>query len=92
MEVSALLDGARDHEQFAYGLACLKGRTAWTSGHWDFDNSDTRHWKAIQNINRDVMLLAQHMIGIVRADIRKRRGSLAPAPLLDRVKKETEAA
>jgi DGQHR domain-containing protein len=92
MEVLALLDGARTSEQFAYGLACLQERTAWTAGHWDFDNADTRHWKAVQNVNRDVMLLAQHMIGIVRADIRKRRGSLAPTPLLDRAKQEEEEA
>jgi len=92
MEVLALLDGARTSEEFAYGLGCLRDRTAWTSGHWDFDNSDTRHWKAIQNVNRDVMLLAQHMIGIVRADIRKRRGNLAPAPLLDRARKTKEEA
>lgn len=92
MEVLALLDGARTKDKFAHGLGCLVGRTAWTSGHWDFDNADHRHWKAVQNVNRDVMLVAQHMISIVRADIRKRRGNLAPTPLLDAATDKEEAA
>src|SRR3546814_4264703 len=31
MEVLALLDGARRWEEFAKGLGCLPGRTAWAS-------------------------------------------------------------
>ena len=81
MEVLALLDGARTSEQFAKGLACLRDQTAWTSGEWRFGANDIRPWKGIQNVNRDVVLLAQYMIGIVRDDIRRRKGSLAPTPL-----------
>ena len=73
MEVLALLDGARRPEDFAHGLGCLVGRNAWTGGEWDFGNGDLRHWRAIQNVNRDIVLLAQHLIGTVRADIRARR-------------------
>lgn len=75
MEVLALLDGARSSIEFAHGLGCLVGRTAWTSGEWDFGDGDRRNWRAIQNVNRDIVMLAQHLIGIVRADIRTRRSA-----------------
>lgn len=79
MEVLALLDDARRTEDFERGLHCLVGRTAWTGGEWVFGPGDVRHWKAIQNVNRDIVLLAQHLIGIVRADIRARRaGAVQP--------------
>lgn len=74
MEVLALLDAAQTHEEFGRGLAVLVGDTAWTGGEWDFGNGDRRHWKAIQNVNRDIVMLAQYLIGIVRADLKKRRG------------------
>jgi len=83
MEVLALLEGDRESEEFARGLGCLVGKTAWTAGEWNFGGGDRRHWKAIQNINRDIVTLAQHLIGIVRADIRTRRGGVqVDAPLL----------
>jgi DGQHR domain-containing protein len=87
MEVLALLDGARRSEEFAKGLGCLVGRTAWTTGEWNFGGGDRRHWKAIQNVNRDIVTLAQHLIGIVRADLRARRSPSSdagsePPPLL----------
>ena len=73
MEVLALLDGARETTDFTAGLGCLVGRTAWTSGEWDFGEGDKRNWRAIQNVNRDIVTLAQHLIGLVRADMRVRR-------------------
>ena len=73
MEVLALLDAAQTAEEFARGLFTLEGKTAWTSGDWDFGNGDRRHWKAIQNVNRDIVMLAQHLISVVRADLRRRR-------------------
>jgi DGQHR domain-containing protein len=75
MEVLALLDAAQTTEEFARGLSSLQGETAWTSGEWDFGNEDKRHWKAVQNVNRDIVMLAQHLITIVRADIKARRRS-----------------
>jgi DGQHR domain-containing protein len=84
MEVLATLDGARSWEEFTKGLGCLADRTAWTSGHWDFGGGDVRHWKAIQNVNRDVTTLAQYLVKIVRADLKARRSKSIPsAPLLD---------
>jgi len=82
MEILALLDGARAATEFSKGLGCLVGRTAWTSGEWDFGGGDQRHWRAIQNVNRDIVTLAQYLIGIVRADLRVRR---AETPLPARV-------
>ena len=85
MEVLATLDGARNWDEFAKGLGCLADRTAWTSGHWDFGGGDIRHWKAIQNVNRDIVTLAQHLVGIVRRDLKVRRSGDAAVPLLDRL-------
>ncbi|MER2507985.1 MAG: DGQHR domain-containing protein DpdB [Amaricoccus sp.] len=83
MEVLALLDGARSPAEFAKGLGCLEGRTAWTSGEWDLGDGDRRNWRAIQNVNRDIVTLAQHLIGIVRTDIRARRSTeIAPDQVL----------
>lgn len=83
MEVLATLDGARSWDEFAKGLGCLSDRTAWTSGHWDFGGGDIRHWKAIQNVSRDVTTLAQYLLKIVRADLKARRSHIDPLPLLD---------
>lgn len=82
MEVLADLDGARTQEEFEAGIECLRGRTAWTSGEWTFRGGDRRHWRAIQNVNRDIVLLAEHLIDIVRHDIRQRHGDKQPAPML----------
>lgn len=76
MEVLALLDGARTWDQFAYGLSCLVGQTAWTSGEWNFGPDDKRNWKAIQNVNKDIVTLAQYLLSIVRSDLRNRRSSI----------------
>jgi DGQHR domain-containing protein len=83
MEVLFDLDGARTKEDFERGLLCLRGKTAWTSGEWEFAGGDRRHWRAVQNVNRDIVLLAQHLIDIVRADIRARHAQAAePTPML----------
>lgn len=73
MDELALGAGASTEAEFIEGLQCLVGKTAWTSGSWDFGHGDVRRWKVIQNVNRDIMTLAQHLIGIVRADIRARQ-------------------
>lgn len=73
MEILVLLDGARTFDDFAKGLACLVDTTAWTSGEWNFAENDKRHWKSVQNVNRDIVTLAQYLVGIVRADVRRRR-------------------
>ena len=81
MEVLAQLADARKVEEFREGLTCLRGRTAWTSGSWEF-NGETRRWNSLQNVNRDITLLKHHLVGIVKADLRT-RAKAAPAPLLE---------
>lgn len=76
METLALLDGARDWEQFAQGIGCLVGQTSWTAGEWQLGD-EIRSWRSIQNINRDIVTLAQYLNSIIRADIRTRRTPLA---------------
>ena len=73
MEILALLDGARNWEDFSKGLGCLSGRTAWTQGEWILAENDIRHWKAIQNINKDIVSLTHYLTSIVRSDLRSRR-------------------
>lgn len=77
MEDLAILDGARTWDAFVRGMECLRGLTAWTEGHWDFGNGDVRHWKAVQNVSRDVQTLAHYLSGIVRTDIRARKATPA---------------
>ncbi|RYG88177.1 MAG: DGQHR domain-containing protein [Alphaproteobacteria bacterium] len=79
METLATLDNARTWSEFAKGLAALEGRTAWTSGSWDFGNGDVRHWKAVNVTSSDVALLTKHVEGIVRRDLRARRANAAAA-------------
>ena len=73
-EILALREGASSWEDFAKGMGCLEGRTAWTSGEWRFAKDDHRHWKAIQNVTRDIETLRDYLAKIVRADIKRRRG------------------
>jgi DGQHR domain-containing protein len=85
MELLAAVDGARKEADFITGLECLKGKTAWSSGSWDFGDGDVRHWKALQNVNRDVLALTHYLTGIVRADARTRKNGgakTAQQPLL----------
>ena len=59
------------------GRMALDGRTAWTSGSWDFGNGDVRHWKAVNVTSSDVALLTKHVESIVRRDLRARRAAAA---------------
>lgn len=86
MEVLAQRTGARSVEDFHAGLQCLVGKTAWTEGEWEFDG-ETRRWNGLQNVNSDVSLLKHHLVGIVKADLRRRRKA-APAPLLEAAQDE----
>jgi DGQHR domain-containing protein len=82
MEVLAQRGSARTVNDFHQGLQCLRGKTAWTEGKWEF-GGEIRGWNALQNVNRDIALLKHYLVGIVKADQRKRRKA-APTPLLDR--------
>ncbi len=81
MEILAERTNAREADEFEAGLACLKDRTAWASGAWDFDG-EVRRWNSLQNVNRDIALLTHYLTSIVKADLRAKR-QLGPAPLLE---------
>lgn len=91
MEVLALLDAAQTVEEFGRGLSVLVGRTAWTKGEWKLGGGDRRHWKAIQNVNRDIVMLAQHLIGIVRHELKGRRAAADKRHMNGRARPETAA-
>ena len=78
METLAELDRARDWFQFSEGIKCLVGRTSWTSGAWQLGD-EVRSWRAIQNVNRDIVTLAQYLNSIIRTDIRQRQSVAAAA-------------
>ena len=81
MEVLAQRANARSVEDFQSGLECLREQTAWTSGEWNFDG-EVRRWNSLQNVNRDVALLKHYLVGLIKADLRKKRRP-APAPLFE---------
>lgn len=84
--------GARTWSDFSLGLECLKGRTAWTQGSWDFGGGDVRHWQAINVTNRDVTMLTNYLEGIVRRDLKARRaGEPDAAPLIEAILAPTDS-
>jgi hypothetical protein len=71
MEVLAERAEARTVEDFRSGMECLKDKAAWTTGEWHMDG-EVRRWNGLQNVNRDVALLKHYLVGIVKADLRKK--------------------
>ncbi|NGX16019.1 DGQHR domain-containing protein DpdB [Wenzhouxiangella sp. XN24] len=56
---------AFEQSDFSTGLYPLVGRTRWSSGSWEFGIGDTRPWDSLQNVARDWIQLADHLIGIL---------------------------
>ena len=52
---------------FADELAKLKPNCAWTRGEWNFGGGIIRRWNDIQNIPRDIELLANHLVKLYSA-------------------------
>jgi len=83
MDMLHRADGARTSEEFAAGMSCLAGKTAWTAGEWDFGGGDRRHWKAIQNTGADIATLTAFLTRIVGHAARARKArDLGEPPLL----------
>jgi DGQHR domain-containing protein len=57
--------GARTRDEFARGLQLLKGRTAWSSGEWEF-GSERRRWNGLQNVPSDVRQLTLYLIQVLK--------------------------
>lgn len=66
MELLHARDGARDRAAFRRGLSVLKGQTAWTHGTWKFSDFEVVPWNALNNVQRQIMALAQHLVAIVK--------------------------
>jgi DGQHR domain-containing protein len=61
MELLFFRDQASSKEQFLNGIKFFKGRLAWTEGTWKFGEDETRPWNGIQNLHRDIQLLASYL-------------------------------
>ena len=66
MDLICTLEQTPGYTGFVERLAPLADRCAWTGGHWQFSDRDVRPWNGIQNINRDILLLAEHLVRIVK--------------------------
>lgn len=64
---------ATTREHFESGLRLLAPYTAWTSGQWHLDQSDSRPWNGIQNTPTDIDLLTRYLISSLKKALRKPR-------------------
>jgi len=64
MEYIATKYNGHSVETFIKGLDPLArpGVTAWTSGNWEFSESDRRPWNRVQNVPQDIMILASYLV------------------------------
>jgi DGQHR domain-containing protein len=74
---------ARTISDFESGLQLLHGHTHWTNGSWDFGPEGQRPWNHIQNTNRDIHLLTDHLLHVLKRETRKH--DLESSPLLQAV-------
>ena len=77
MDYAWLAEGARGRAGFASVLKRLEGRTAWTSGAWEFPG-ETRPWNRLQNTAPDIRLLTDFLLATLK---RSRPGRQAPAAM-----------
>jgi hypothetical protein len=66
MEHLYSVESARTAEDFIRGIARLSGSVAWTQGSWEFSENDVRPWNSLQNVPRDYMQLANHLLRVLR--------------------------
>ena len=65
MDYGWIAEGARTRSEFATILKRLEGRTAWTSGAWDFPG-DQRPWNRLQNTTPDIRLLTDFLLATLK--------------------------
>lgn len=61
-----------DVEYFVGELERIKPECRWTSGWWDFGDGQRRRWDEVQNISRDVSMLANQLTRTYRLLLRAR--------------------
>jgi hypothetical protein len=57
--------GASTRDEFVGGLRLLKGKTAWSTGEWEF-GSERRRWNGLQNVPADVRQLSLHLVQVLK--------------------------
>lgn len=58
--------GATTRDEFAKSLRLLNGKTAWSSGDWEFAADDKRPWNRIQNVPADIRQLSHHLAQLLK--------------------------
>jgi len=61
MEYLHARDKATNQSEFEAGIEPLIPYTAWTSGEWHFGDNETRPWNGVQNLHRDIQMLASYL-------------------------------
>lgn len=64
-------EGAKTCADFKPGLLALRDYTAWTSGHWKFNDDDVRNWNGIQNTPTDIDILSNYLVRCLKKIRRK---------------------
>jgi DGQHR domain-containing protein len=77
MEHLCSSEAARSREDFEKGLQHLKGKTAWTSGTWQYGEDNIRPWNSLQCVPRDYMELSNFLVRLVRLGQRQKAGNLS---------------
>ncbi len=62
------------NRHFMNGLGLIKDDCRWTDGYWDFGDGQPRKWNDLQNIQKDVSLLANHLLRLYHSRAWKRSG------------------
>ena len=75
--MDALTEGSRAADLPGLGvsevLRRLAPQCAWTSGEWQFSESESRRWNRLQNTPNDVRLLTNHVVRLVKPPRRPSR-------------------
>jgi len=53
-------------EKIVNALKPLNGSCSWTNGYWDFGERGIRPWNDLQNIDRDIRLLMDYLLKLIR--------------------------
>lgn len=72
MEFLHARDGYESPGEFVDGLRPLAKYTAWTKGEWHFGEGERRPWNTIQNLHRDIQLLASYLTRVLKQAERRR--------------------
>ncbi len=64
-------DGLPGQTWFVEQLGLIADECRWTDGWWEFSDGTKRRWDEVQNINKDVMTLANHLTRAYRIGYRK---------------------